>query len=232
MAWSHLTTMRSIITCLALTTTALYAQENRYQGGLAGHIGMSIPTGEFEKSFGQNMFHLGATLSFPFNQSPIHGGLAFGYDIMGSENSTVPITTDNLPATDGDLDVRCKVFSYHTFLRLSPLKTKVRPYVDALVGFRQFSTITKVTAEGVEEPISKTHNANDLAFSKGWAAGLQIMLGDVGLLELRVERFDSGEADYVDPASITVSESGAVGYNTLRSNTDVTNVMLGLGIRF
>lgn len=215
-----------------MATSALHAQDSRYQGGLTAHIGMSIPTGEFEQTFGENMFHLGAALSFPINRSPIHSGFAFGYDIMGSKNSTVPITTDNLPATEGDLDVHCKVFSYHPFLRLSPLKTKVRPYVDGLVGFRQFSTTTKVTAEGVEEPISKTHNANDLAFSKGWAAGLQIMLGSVGSLELRVERFDSGEADYVDPSSITVGESGAVGYNTLRSNTDVTNIMVGLGLRF
>ena len=46
-------------------------------------------------------------------------GLAFGYDIMGSKNSTVPVTTDNLPVTEGELKVNSKVFSYHGFLRLS-----------------------------------------------------------------------------------------------------------------
>jgi hypothetical protein len=224
--------MRALLASSVLSTALLQAQDNRYQGGLSGHIGMSVPTGEFDNSWGENMFHLGATLSFPINRSPIHSGLAFGYDIMGSKSSTVPVTTDNLPVTEGDLDVRSKVFSYHGFLRLSPLKTRVRPYVDALVGARQFSTTSKVTAENVEEPISRTHNANDLAFSKGWAAGLQFMLGSVGSLELRVERFDSGEADYVDPSSITISSTGAVGFNVLRSNTDVTNIMVGLGIVF
>ena len=47
-----------------------------------------------------------------------------------------------------------------------------------------------------------------------------------------MERFDSGEATYVDPTSITVSDQGSVGFSTLTSNTDVTNVLVGLGLRF
>ena len=84
----------------------------------------------------------------------------------------------------------------------------------------------------MEENLSKERNQTDLAFSSGWAAGVQVTVGGATYIELRVERFDSGKATYVDPSSITVSDQGTVGYTTLSSNTDVTNILLGVGFRF
>lgn len=204
-----------------------------FQGTLGGGIGMSIPTGDFDRYWGTNMFQVGAHLGFPLGRIPVlQGGFAFGYSVMGRSGKTVPITTDHAGITDGTLTTRCKVFSYHPLLRLNPLQGRVRPYVDGMVGFRQFSTTSKVTADGEEENISKERNGSDLAFSMGWAAGVMVTLGTVAYVELRVERFDSGEATYVDPESVTVSDQGAVSFNTLTSNTDVTNVLVGIGVRF
>jgi hypothetical protein len=151
---------------------------------------------------------------------------------MGGNSTDVPVTTNYLADTTGELNTRCKVFSYHPMLRLSPLTGRVRPYVDGMVGFRQFSTTTTVTAQGAEENISKERNETDLAFSTGWAAGVQVTLGRLAYAEVRVERFDSGEATYVDPESVTVSDQGVVNFNTLTSNTDVLNVLFGIGLRF
>lgn len=225
--------MRITRTLLLLLVPSVHAlAQTGRQGTIGGSIGTSVPTGEFERTWGRNMLTFGAQIAFPVGRSPLQGGFAFDYSIMGTHSSTVTINTDYLGITEGTLSTRCKVLSYHPLLRLSPLRGKVRPYVDGLVGFRQFSTTSKVTADGVEENISKERDLTDLALSKGWAAGIQFTLGDVGYLEVRMERFDSGEATYVDPTSITVSDQGAVGFSTLTSNTDATNVLVGIGLRF
>jgi hypothetical protein len=206
---------------------------DRFEGTLGGNMGVSSPTGEFDDAWGRNMFHLGAHLGFPMGRVPLlQGGFAFGYSVMGKNEAEVPINTDYLNITVGTLTTRSKVFSYHPLIRLSPLSGKVRPYVDAMIGFRQFSTTSTVTADGVEENISKERDETDIAFSRGWAAGVMTPLGDVAYLEVRVERLNSGEATYVDPTSVTVSDQGVLNFNTRTSNTDVTNVMLGVGFRF
>lgn len=228
--------MRSLIILLAATIVAhsSLAQNNSdNQGTLGAGIGVSSPTGDFDRTWGRDMFMLGAQLAFPMRRVPIlQGGFSFGYSVMGSKSTDVPVTANFLADTTGELNTRCKVFSYHPMLRLSPLTGRVRPYVDGMVGFRQFSTTTKVTAQGVEENISKERNETDLAFSTGWAAGVQVTLGRLAYAEVRVERFDSGEATYVDPESVTVSDQGVVNFGTLTSNTDVVNVLFGIGLRF
>ncbi len=227
--------MRTTTLLFLLGTASLANARDKgdFQGTLGGGIGLSIPTGDFDRYWGKNMFQIGAHLAFPLGRVPVlQGGFSFGYSVMGRNDRTIPITTDYLGITEGTLTTRCKVFSYHPLLRLSPLQGKVRPYVDGMVGFRQFSTTSKVTADGVEENISKERNESDLAFSAGWAAGVMMTLGDVAYVELRVERFDSGKATYVDPESVTVSDAGTVAFNTLTSNTDVTNVLVGIGLRF
>ncbi len=204
-----------------------------FEGTLGGDIGVSTPTGDFDRTWGRNMFHLGAQLAFPLRRVPVlQMGFSFGYSSMGKSEQTVPIDTDYLGITEGTLTVRCKSFSYHPMLRLSPLRGRVRPYVDGMVGARQFSTTSKVTADDVEENISKERNATDWAASIGWAGGVMVTLGGSAYLELRVERFDSDEASFVDPESVVISDQGEVDFTVITSNTDVTNIMLGVGFRF
>lgn len=227
--------MRTTALFLFLGTASMAAAQNRnnFQGTLGANIGMSIPTGDFDRYWGKNMFQVGAHLAFPLGKVPVlQGGFSFGYSIMGSNSRTVPINTDYLGITEGTVTTRCKVFSYHPLLRLSPFQGRIRPYVDGMVGVRQFSTTSKVTADGVEENISKERNESDYAFSTGWAAGVMVTVGAAAYVELRVERFDSGEATYVDPKSVTVSDAGTVNFNTLTSNTDATNILIGIGVRF
>ena len=55
---------------------------------------------------------------------------------------------------------------------------------------------------------------------------------DSGYIEARVERCNSGKATYFDPNSIAVDAAGNIQYNTLNSNTDAVNVLLGIGLMF
>jgi hypothetical protein len=222
-------------TLLIITQLPALAQatEADHQGTLGGGIGVSSPTGDFDRAWGRDMFLIGAQLAYPMRRVPIlQVGFSFGYSVMGRNSTEVPINTNYQNISTGELTTRSKVFGYHPLLRLAPLTGKVRPYADGMVGFRQFSTVSKVTAKGTEGNVSKERNEGDLAFSRGWAAGVQVMLGTRAYAEVRVERFNSGEATYVDPSSVSVSDQGEVSFNTLTSNTDVTNVLFGVGFRF
>jgi hypothetical protein len=229
--------MRHVVLSTLLLLTQLpalaQAQEADHQGTLGGGIGVSSPTGDFDRAWGRDMFLIGAQLAYPMRRVPIlQVGFSFGYSVMGRNSTEVPINTNYQNISTGELTTRSKVFGYHPLLRLAPLTGKVRPYADGMVGFRQFSTVSKVTAKGTEGNVSKERNEGDLAFSRGWAAGVQVMLGTKAYAEVRVERFNSGEATYADPSSVSVSDQGEVSFNTLTSNTDVTNVLFGVGFRF
>jgi hypothetical protein len=226
--------MRTVMILSAAMAAQLpgHAQFSGYQGNVGGTIGMGIPKGEFADTWGQNMFTWGGQITLPARILPLQWGFAFDYGVMGNRNFSVPVSSPELTATEGDLAVRAKVLSYHPLLRFSPLKGKVRPYVDGMAGFRQFTTKSTVTVDGLQEPVLRERNANDLALSTGWAAGLMIRLGSVGYVEGRVERFYSGKASYVDPSSISVDGAGHLAFNTLESNTDGINVLVGLGLRF
>jgi hypothetical protein len=210
----------------------MLAQAPGLKGTIGGTIGVSVPVGEFHDTWGHNMFTWGAHAALPHGLLPISAGFAFDYSQMGDKRSTVPIADPTIGATEGDLTVRAKVYSYHGLLRFSPLSGKVRPYVDGLLGARQFTTLSKVRVDGLDQPMSVERNANDLAFSTGWAAGLMIGLGKVGYVEARVERFFSGNASYVDPASIAVDGQGEVSFQNLESRTEVVNILVGIGLRF
>ncbi|MGB3525539.1 MAG: hypothetical protein WBB32_06195 [Flavobacteriales bacterium] len=208
------------------------AQDKGYEGDLGGTIGMSIPMGEFAETWGKDMFTVGGHLTLPSRRLPLQFGAAFGYAEMGKDVSTVPVADPNLLATEGRLAVKAKVFSYHTLLRLSPSKGKVRPYIEGLAGLRQFTTQSKLTVEGLDEALRKERNANDFVMSTGWAAGLMVTLGGSGYIEARVERFHSGKTTFVDPSSIAVDQNGEVSFSTLNSATGAMNVLLGVGFRF
>jgi hypothetical protein len=189
---TNMRTHLAFLTLLLAIPASAQQNDPSFQGTLGGTIGASSPTGEFDRTFGHDMFMLGAHLSYPLKRIPLlQAGFAFGYSVMGRKNVTVPITTDHLGVTEGTLTTRAKVLSYHPLLRLSPLTGRFRPYVDGMIGLRQFSTTSKVTADGVEGNISKERDATDVAFSKGWAAGFMVMLGKAAYLEVRVERFNS-----------------------------------------
>lgn len=226
--------MRSITLPFACLLAGLpaFAQLKGYQGNVGGTIGISVPKGEFADTWGRNMFTWGGHVTLPSRLLPFQWGFAFDYGVMGVKNFTVPVFTPELSATEGDLAVRAKVLSYQPLLRFSPLKGKVRPYVDGMAGFRQFTTKSTVTVDGLQEPILRERNANDSALSAGWAGGLMVELGGIGYIEGRVERMYSGKASYVDPASIAVDNAGNLDYQVLESNTDGVNVLLGIGLRF
>lgn len=193
---------------------------------------LGIPQGEFDIVYDRELFGLGGNFSVPFRRLPFEWGLDVGWQRMGSTETTVAIDEEFVDATEADLDLNADMWAYHTFMRFKPLRGRVCPYADAYAGVRTFSARTRIRVDGLEEPLSNERNAMDAAFSYGWGAGLMVKLNNTVNVEAGFQKLEGGKVTYVDPASISVSPDGAVGFGTLTSNSDLFNIHLGIGFNF
>jgi opacity protein-like surface antigen len=226
--------MRTVITFVigVLLCTAATAQLNKRPVTFSGGLEVAIPRGEFNDSWGQQMFGLSANLAVPMRRLPFDIGGDFSWARMGRETSTVPVNEDFLEATTGTMEVTSNLHGYHALARLKPFNGKVSPYVEGLIGLRHFSTTTTIAVDGMDQDLLHQRDASNFVFSRGWAVGLQFAPTKIIYIEGRVESLSGGKVTYVDPSTISISPSGDVSYGTQRSGTNVVNVHLGIGFRF
>jgi hypothetical protein len=124
----------------------------------------------------------------------------------------------------------------HLLLRAQPRTGKVRPYGDALVGFKYLYTNTTILNDSNGEELASTKNLSDLVFSYGFGGGVQVRLGRVGrsgdiALDGNVRYLRGARADYLKEGSIR-RENGSVFFDVLSSRTDVVSVGIGVTFRF
>lgn len=226
--------MRTILTLLiAFAAIQLKGQLlERRPVTIGGGLEIGVPIGEFRDTYGREIYGLAGNITVPMGLLPFDWGFDFGWGRMGGETQEVPIVDENLEATTGDLRIHSDIYGYHGTLRLRPFNGKVSPYIEGLLGARQFTTKTQIKVEGMDEPYMEQRNMNEFVWSHGWAAGIQVTPGKMVYLELRAERLNGGPVQYVDPSTITVSDNGAVDFGTLNSGTRTVNVQMGIGLRF
>lgn len=220
---------------LACTASHAIGQDAEPQRArIGGGLEVGIPLGEFDTAWGRQLVGLSANLTLPMRRLPLSYGFDFAWGHMGANSAEVPVNEENIESTTGELSVRSNVYGYHGLLRLQPFQGKVSPYAEAMAGARHFTTRTEITVEGLDQPLMEQRNESNIIASVGWAAGVQVMPGKQRnlFLEARVERLNGGQVTYVDPRSITISQEGEVGYNTLTSGSRVINVTFGIGLRF
>ncbi len=193
---------------------------------------VGVPMGEFHDTWGRQIVGLSGNLTVPMRVLPFDWGFDFAWGRMGGDSRQVPIAEEYLEATTGNLRINSDVFGYHGLLRLKPFNGMFSPYIEGMLGTRQFTTRTKIDVDGMDRPYFDERNSNAFIWSHGWAAGLQIAPTKVFYLEARVERLNGGQVSYVDPNTIEISEEGLVEYGTLDSGARVLNIHLGVGLRF
>jgi hypothetical protein len=231
---------RYLLAFLYLAPALLIAQDDQpqrpfagRQSTLGGGVEMNIPVGDFNEVWGRNFWGFSASFTTPARWLPFDYGFDFSYARMGTREGKV--FADQVGAVDpveGDLTVKCKLYSYLAQVRLRPINGRVSPYIEGLFGARQFTTRSELVMEGSSEPVTEDRKANAWTGAYGWAAGTLVGFGPQFYVEGRVERLWGGRVSYVDPTSITISDSGEVSYGTLSSATDVVNVQVGIGLRF
>ena len=183
-------------------------------------------------------------------------GINFGLSQYGNSTRSVSYYFSDLVAIEEE--TKNNIFSGHLFFKFTPCNKKwnVQPYVEGLVGFKNFYTETTLYNEnGHDDPetttdereISASTNASDTAFSYGGGVGLDVLLKKTFnkntdkitgalfffingryLLGAEAQYLKEDDIEYSDPSEGPVTTT----FNWNQSTTDLLNISLGLSLRF
>ncbi len=206
---------------------------------------LGFPSGEFSDHVPGTGFGIDLVGGIQLPRSPLFLGAELGFLIHGRESRREPFST-----TIPDVEVRVittnNILNGHLFLRLQPGVGSVRPYFDALIGFKYLFTLTEIRDvwHSDDEPIAHSTNLGDIAFSRGVGFGIAINLwadnwdSDNGRerpvalqLDIGLRYLLGSEADYLKKGSIERVD-GNIQFDIERSRTDVIHPMIGLRATF
>jgi opacity protein-like surface antigen len=133
----------------------------------------------------------------------------------------------------GDLDVVTSndIGTAHLLLRVQPTSGKVRPYLEALAGFKLFQTQSTLVLDCAcdDDIVDSVTELDDTAFSYGVGVGLQIALGDPNLSFETKFRYTRGDdATYLTRGSL---DDRNLADRLRESSTDAWSIHIGLSYR-
>jgi hypothetical protein len=208
------------------------AGSTRWQGGLG--LALGVPVGDFSENID---FSAGVTGQFDYGLAGSVFSLGAEGTILfyGSESRRVPLV--GFPDLSVRVETTHSMALLHGRLRAQRREGRVRPYVDALVGFNYIATTTSVDADeacdddGSCDDDSRT-DIDDLVLSAGGGAGVTFGFGaapHAARLDIGVRYLYGGEAEYLTEAGI-LWDRDPVALQPLRSRTDM--VMIYIGVAF
>ena len=210
----------------------------RAEGGLAFSVG--VPQGEFGDQVDQLGFGLNLFGAVGLPGTPFMIGLDGGYMLYGHERRNEPFST-TIPDVTVDVVTDNNIATGHVFVRLSPDIPVIRPYADALIGFKYLFTETRIKDELFDDnEIARSTNFSDTALSYGFGGGLQYRLfngagraeGPASVyLDLGARYVIGSEAAYLEEGSIR-RENGQVTFDVTKSETTLLNLKLGVTVKF
>jgi len=198
-----------------------------------------------QNEFGENVNKVGISgighFAYNFPESPFLVGLSFGVLMYGRNTREEPFS-ETIPDVMVDVTATNMVYLCHFFIRVQPLKGKLRPYLDGLLGFNVLSTDTRVKSQSwLGQGVVRSNIHNDLTLSYGAGAGLMIQVYSKerkrkeGLFSVFIDlgaRYLSGaKAEYLTEGSILV-EGGQVIYDVTKSRTDLITTHIGVTFTF
>ncbi len=207
---------------------------------------LGFPQGEF----GDHVSNIGLGLDFTIGvqlpRSPILVGAELGFLTYGRDSRR-----ESFSLTIQEVTVRVittnNILLGNLFVRLQPPAGRIRPYLDALIGFKYFFTETKIRSiyfSDDDEPIARDTNLGDITSARGYGVGLAIDLwnGEVDLdsgssgwigiqLDLGLRYILGNEAEYLKKGSINYV-GGQVVYDIDRSATDILRPHIGVRFVF
>ena len=194
-----------------------------------------IPTGDFSKNVTNNGYGVGSQFLVGLGRTPLLLGADVAFATYGSDEHREPIS-ETIPELRVKVRTNNNITLTHLLLRVQPRTGNVRPYADALVGFKYLFTNTAILNDSTDEELTSTKNLSDLVFSYGFGGGVQVRLGRVGRngdisLDTKVRYLRGSRAEYLKEGSIR-RENGSVFFDVLSSRTDVVAVQIGVSFRF
>jgi len=223
------------IVCVVCLNSVSSAQPQGRQIQFGVDFTTVVPTGDFSRNVTNNGYGVGVQLLFGIKTTPFLVGVDAAFMNYGSEDHTEPIS-ETVPELLVKVRTTNNITMTHAVFRAQPRKGKVRPYADALVGFKYLYTNTSILNDSTGEELTSNRNLSDLVSSWGFGGGVQVQLGHIGKtgdisLDTKVRYLRGSKADYLKEGSIR-RENGAVFFDVLSSRTDVVTVQVGVTFRW
>lgn len=213
-------------------------------------VGMDLNLGTPLSGFANTMDRAGFGATFQggyqLRNQPVMLGLDLGFLNFGRDrrNESFSLT---IPDATVLVENTYNLIHSSFVLRLVPPAGEIRPYFEGAIGFNYLYTETTIenTDSYLEEPIARSTNFDDFAFSYGVGAGLLIELHSYPVIDIlegttRIERImlnlmgrykAGGTAEYLKKGSITV-QNGQAFYDVSRSKTDLFYYTVGVLFMF
>lgn len=233
----------SCIATLLAATLALGAGPMPSMAQVRGEGAVSLIFGVPQNGFSTQVdgagIGIGLFAGASSRRSPILVGVDLGFLIYGYERRSEPFSY-TIPDVYVDVVTSNNIFLGHFLVRLRPPTGPVRPYAEGLFGMKYLFTTTEIRNEWYydDEPIAVSTNFDDAAPSYGVGGGIDLQISRGGgrgrpavMLHAGVRYLFGGQADYLREGSIR-RESGRVGYDVARSETDLLINEFGISMRF
>jgi len=202
---------------------------------ITGQIQLALPQNEFAEVFNGYPAGFGVSLLIPIGKTGLFRiGAEYAWNSMGKEKSLVELYDDAQNVFTGDMHVGTDVRSSHAIARLSPFKGSFRPYVDAFVGWRSYSTDAEVIITQSDGSIVTTSYSlnRDASMSYGYAGGVMVALGRAVFLDGKVQVLRGGNVTYINQSSLVIDNNAQVDFNLSTTKTDVIIPQLGVSFVF
>lgn len=151
----------------------------------------------------------------------------------GNESKRVPLS----PTIGGRIQVRVSTNNYIVPMSIGPQLTwptgDVRPYVNAGLGGQAFYTESHVDGVDDNNDFAQTTNQSDFTSSWSFGGGVYIPLKQQQpnvMIDLGVQYYNGGEAQYLRPGSIVDLSNTQIQINPLRSTTHLLLARIGVRI--
>lgn len=208
-------------------------------------LDVGVPMGNFNDNLDGIGLGFGGNFLIRTNRQanvPVLAGLSGGLIIYDSESQDQIILIDGA-TINGRLTTRNSIFMMHGVFRiLPPVNSSIQPFIDGLVGFKNF--YTRTTLEDLDafedDTIESYIEQGDWAFSFGGAAGVQWLVGGGWeenfylMLEARCSYLKGSAANYLvridDPNLQIVDTIDA--FEEKNSTTDILIPSIGVSFVF
>lgn len=227
------------VTVITLCGSSPATARPNWQAGLA--FSGAIPAGEFKDEVDDGGFGICLDGVWSPQAQPFGLGLSFEFLVYGDQTRREPLSS-TIPDIQVDVTTTNNIVQSHLFFRIGYRHGGLRPYADALVGFKYLYTRTSIDniydSGGDRVEIGST-NFDDWALSYGVRGGTMIRMFD-GIarkkgynifIDLRAGYLLGGEAEYLKEGSIA-REGTDVTYDISRSKTDLVTIHVGAAVDF
>lgn len=207
----------------------------RSEGDLT--VTQSRPFGQFGDNVGFGYGVSGAYLFHLDRAGVLSLRADAGYLKYGGESKNVPLS----PTIGGRIQVKVSTNNYVVPVSVGPQLTwphgPIQPYVNAGIGGQFFYTESSID-DGNDDDLSNISTTNQHDQTLSWIMGGGVYIPVyakqmTAMLDLGVEYFTGGHAQYLRPGSITDLPNAQIQINPLDSDTHMLLVRIGmtLGMR-